>query len=99
MYQKAEIMKKLLAFSGVLFIIVNSVHAQQRVVAECTITYTITADKSITDKDLIESLKSSTKTVYIKGNNSRSDLVSPAFTQSTFFDKSNGTVVVLREFG
>lgn len=99
MYQKAGIMKKLIVLFVGLIIIVNTIPAQQRVVAECTITYAITADKSITDKDLIESLQSSTKTVYIKGNNSRSDLISPAFTQSTFFDKSNGAVVVLREFG
>jgi GLPGLI family protein len=75
------------------------VHAQQRVVAECTITYSIAADESTVDKEWAASLKSSTKTVYIKGLNSRSDLVSPAFTQSTFFDKSNETAVVLRVFG
>ena len=74
-------------------------NAQQRIVAECTITYSITADANITDKDMVESLKESTKTVYIKGNNSRTDLISPAFTQSTFFDKTEGTAIVLREFG
>ena len=92
-------MKKIILFFTAITATVLSIHAQQRVVAECTITYSITPDKTITDKDLIESLQSSIKTVYIKGNDSRSDLVSAAFTQSTFFDKSTGNVVVLREFG
>jgi GLPGLI family protein len=74
-------------------------NAQQRIVAECTITYSIAADSSSTDKDLVESLKESTKTIYIKGNNCRADLFSPAFKQSTFFDKTDGNAVVLREFG
>lgn len=92
-------MKKVITFFGLILATVVNIKAQQRVVAECTISYSITADKTITDKDLIESLQASAKTVYIKGNNSRSDLVSPAFTQSTFFEKSNGNAVVLREFG
>jgi len=76
------------------------VHAQQRVVAECTVIYSLSAaGDTSADKEWVESLKSSTKMVYIKGFNSRSDLISPAFTQSTFFDKSNGTAVVLRVLG
>ncbi len=73
--------------------------AQQRVVAECTITYTVAAADSATDKELSESLKTAGKTIYIKGNEGRADITGAAYTQSTFFDKTNGTVVVLREFG
>lgn len=92
-------MKKIVLFFGGMLSIMLHVVAQQRIVAECTITYSIVADANVADKDLIESLKESIKVVYIKGNNSRSDLISPAFTQSTFFDKSDGNAVVLREFG
>ena len=91
-------MKRAITFLGLVGILPMLVHAQQRIVAECTVTYSITTDEK-NDKDWIESLKSSTKTVSIKGFNSRSDLVSPAFTQSVFFDKSNGTAVVLRTLG
>jgi hypothetical protein len=42
-------------------------HRQQRVVADCTITYAISTDEGNADKDVTESLKASTKTVYIKG--------------------------------
>ena len=92
-------MKKTVLLFGFFLNMIFHIHAQQRIVAECTITYSIAADENVSDKDLIESLKESTKTVYIKGNNSRVDLMSPAFTQSTLFDKTNGTAVVLREFG
>jgi len=73
--------------------------AQQRVVAECTITYSLSVDSSTTDKSLAEALNNSSKTVYIKGNESRVDLVSKAFKQSSFFDKSKSEAVILREFG
>ena len=73
--------------------------AQQRVVAECTVTYSISAEESKGDKDVIESLKASTKTIYIKGNDSRTDLLSPSFTQSVLYNKTTGDAVILREFG
>lgn len=84
-----------------LFLIAADARAQQRVVAECTITYSISVEDSgmLADKDIAESLKSSTKTVYIKANNSRTDLVSPAFRQSLIYDKGTATAVILREFG
>ena len=74
--------------------------AQQRVVAECTVTYAISVPEDNTiDKDLVESLKATTKTVYIKANDSRSDLMSPSFKQTLLYNKVNGTAVILREIG
>ncbi len=83
----------------VLFILVNKVFAQQRVIAECTVVYSISVDSTSIDKSLSDNLTSATKTIFIKGNNSRIDLVSPAFSQSTFYDKSKGSAVILRELG
>ncbi|MES2005671.1 MAG: hypothetical protein V4450_14225 [Bacteroidota bacterium] len=71
----------------------------QRVVADCTITYAISTEDGSADKDITESLKASTKNVYIKGNDSRTDLVSPSFTQSLIYNKNTGNAVILREFG
>ena len=92
-------MKTLLFITVSTFILLLQAGAQQRVVADCTITYSITADESSADKAVIESLKASTKTVYIRANDSRTDLVSPSFTQTLFYDKNKGTAVILREFG
>jgi len=82
----------LLLFSAVLY-------AQQRVVADCTVTYRVNLEEKGGDKDVTESFGATTKTVYIRGNNSRVDLVSPAFKQSLLYDKTVASAVILREFG
>jgi GLPGLI family protein len=75
------------------------VNAQQRIVAECTVTYAVSADEASADKETVESLKSTLKTVYIKANQSRVDLTSPSYSSSIFYDKTNGNAVSLRESG
>ncbi len=95
---KERDMRKL--YMGLLLLgLVSPGIAQQRVVAECTVTYSINVDDATTSKDVSESLRASTKTVYIKGNNSRTELVSPAFSQALIYNKATGTAVILREFG
>ncbi|MBV9986569.1 MAG: hypothetical protein JO301_02755 [Chitinophagaceae bacterium] len=72
---------------------------QQRVVAECTVTYSIAADDTVTDPEVAASLKATVKTLYIKANDSRTDLVSPTFKQSIIYNKTTGAATILREFG
>lgn len=93
-------MKKVITLFGLLLFGMVSINAQQqRVVAECTVTYSISADAANNDKETVESLKASSKTVYIKANQSRVDLTSPSFSQSLFYDKNIGNAVILREIG
>ena len=70
-------------------------NAQQRIVAECTVVYKVesqdASDASMRQKAI--------KTVYIKSNNARIDLVAPAYAQSTIYNKSTGMATVLRSFG
>ncbi len=86
-------MKTVITFFGLLLFISVKINAQQRTVAECTVNYTITTDSASS------SMKGTTKTVYIKGNDARTDVISSAFSQTTFYDKASGNVVVLREIG
>ena len=73
---------------------------QTRVVAECTVSYGISVDASAEmDKEAVEMLRASSKTVYIKGNDSRVDLVSSSFLQTMIYDKTTGNAVILRELG
>jgi GLPGLI family protein len=71
-------------------------HAQ-RVVAECTLEYSIQPDTSF------QMNKSSTywgsKKVFIKGNDARVDLEGSGFFQSLIYDKANQQAVVLRVLG
>ena len=96
---KINCMKKIITLFGMFFFAMVSINAQQRMVAECTVTYSITADASTNDKETVESLKGSFKTVYIKANQSRVDLSSPAFSQSLFYDKNTGSATIIREIG
>ncbi len=82
-----------------LFFFTDYSYAQQRVVAECTVTYQISLEEPNLNKDVEKVLQQSSKTVYIKGNDSRVDLNSPSLLQSIIYDKSNGSAVILREFG
>ncbi len=91
---------KYLSFILVLMLgLQNPLSAQQRVVAECTVIFKISMDDGKVDKDVLNSISKSSKTVYIKGNDSRVDLVSPALQQSVIYDKTQSSAVVLREFG
>ena len=80
---------------GVLLFIFIKLNAQQRTVAECTINYTVVTDTSKANA----ALKGTTKTVYIKGNDTRIDVFSTSFNQTIFYDKNSGNAVVLREIG
>lgn len=89
-------------FSGLLFTLIffsSLSFAQQRVVAECTVTYQISLEENNLNKEVQAALQHSSKTVYIKGNDSRVDLISPTLLQSVIYDKTNGSAVILREFG
>ena len=81
--------------AGLLFI-PGGMHAQ-RVVAECTLEYSIQPDTSF------QMNKSSTywgsKKVFIKGNDARVDLEGSGFFQSLIYDKANQQAVVLRVLG
>jgi GLPGLI family protein len=92
-------MKRILAIMVLMLGLINPSIAQQRVVAECTVVFKITLDDGSVDKDVSNSISKSAKTVYIKGNDSRVDLISPAIQQSVIYDKTETKAVVLREFG
>ncbi len=81
--------------AGLLFI-PQGIYAQ-RVVAECTLEYSIQPDTSF------QMNKSSTywgsKKVFIKGNDARVDLEGSGFFQSLIYDKANQQAVVLRVLG
>ena len=91
-------MKKYLFVVVVLWFTIGVAHAQQRVIAECTVTYNIVTDSTV-DKEIKEALDKTTKTVLIKGNVCRTNLISSAFSQSVIYEKLAGTTTILREIG
>ncbi len=85
-------MKKVISFFGLLLIVIAQINAQQRTVAECVVNYAVVSDSNA-------EMSKTIKVVYIKGNDCRTDIISPSFTQTIFYDKTTGNAVVLREFG
>lgn len=90
MQNQTSRMKNIL-YALFLFCFLKNTSAQQRTIAEATINFNIYADSSLG--------KNASKTVYIKGNDARVDVLSSSFNQTTIYDKVTGNAVVLREIG
>jgi GLPGLI family protein len=88
---------KLASFLSVL-LLSSSLMAQQKV-SECSIVYDITVQTSGQRPTLADMFDGATTTVYLKGNLSRSEMVSSLGKQSTIMDRKSGSVTVLKEYG
>ncbi|MDB5190571.1 MAG: hypothetical protein JWQ96_134 [Segetibacter sp.] len=72
---------------------------EQKLVAECTVVFDLIIEDPTANPQVVKSLNGTTKMLYIKGNRSRTDLLSPAFIQTNIFSARADTVIVLRELG
>ncbi|WP_153799386.1 GLPGLI family protein [Foetidibacter luteolus] len=86
-------MKKLFLFIVPVLASLN-LYAQPKVVAECTVNFTITVTGEGSSP-----LNNAAKTLYIKGRQSRVDIVAPSFKQSVIYDNNADVAVILREIG
>lgn len=89
----------LLMFSFLVAANDASVAQNARVISECTVEYEIAIDDTKASPEVLNSMKGAKKTIYIKGNRSRSDLVSPTYTQTMINDSRSDTTIVLTERG
>lgn len=87
-------MIKFYTFLSYLLLAVSSASAQQRV-SELTLAYQTSVTKE--GVGMADAFDGATTTVYIKGNMSRSDMVSALFSSATIHDSRLGTAVVLKE--
>jgi GLPGLI family protein len=69
----------------------------QRKVSELTLVYDATITTGSKEPKLADAFDGATTTVYLKGNMSRSEMVSALFSSTTIHDSKTGTAVVLRE--
>jgi GLPGLI family protein len=83
-------------FTIVLFACL-SVNAQvkPKVVAECTVDFTV----GFADGNQSESVQQATMALYIKGQQSRLDFISPSYTQIKYFNAKDNSAVVLQDLG
>ncbi len=69
----------------------------QKKVSEVTLVYDTEITTGSKDPKLADAFDGATTTIYIKGPQSRSEMVSALFTSTTIHDSKAGTAVVLRE--
>ena len=94
-------MKKL---SSILIVVlclsISSLQAfAQKRLTEATISYDIVINTSNTKPQGADLLDGATSVIYLKGNSSRSEMVSSLGTQATIIDGKTGNVAILKEYG
>jgi GLPGLI family protein len=71
----------------------------QRKLTEATISYDIVINTSNKTPQAADLLDGATSVIYLKGNSSRSEMISSLGTQATIIDGKSGDVSVLKEYG
>ncbi|MFT3680009.1 MAG: hypothetical protein QM791_07030 [Ferruginibacter sp.] len=70
----------------------------QKTISEGTITYDITVVTGNKEPQMADAFDGATSTVYLKGNLSRTDMVSALGSERTIHDSRKGDAVVLKEY-
>lgn len=83
---------------GVLLLI-STLGSAQRKLTEATISYDIVINTSNKTPQAADLLDGATSVIYLKGNMSRSEMISSLGTQATIVDGKTGNVTVLKEYG
>lgn len=93
--------KELYIFILLSFLITNgSIQAQTpRKLTEATISYDIVINTSDSKPQAADLLDGATSVIYLKGNSSRSEMVSSLGTQATIIEGKSGNVTILKEYG
>jgi GLPGLI family protein len=83
----------------IIFLFFITICRGQNRFSEGSIVYNITINSNDSSGKLSDGFDGATNTIYIKGNLSRSELVSVFGTQSTIVDGKTGNATVLKEYG
>ena len=76
----------------------SALYAQKRL-TEATISYDIVINTNNDQPQAADLLDGATSVIYLKGNSSRSEMISSLGTQSTIIDGKSGNVTVLKDYG
>ena len=94
-------MKKILSKIALTFLLTVSglqLFAQKKL-TEATISYDIVINTNNTTPQAADFLDGAVSIIYLKGNSSRSEMISSLGTQSTIVDGKTGNVTVLKDYG
>lgn len=90
-------MVKLYTFFFSCLLLVASAVSGQRKVSELTLVYDAAVSNENNEPKMADAFDGATTNVYIKGNMSRTDMVSALFSSTTIHDAQTRTAVVLKE--
>jgi GLPGLI family protein len=93
-----KIQKILLVTITALLVSFISVKAQRKL-TEATIAYDIVINTSNTTPKAADLLDGATSVIYLKGNSSRSEMISSLGTQATIIDGKTADVTILKDYG
>lgn len=71
----------------------------QKKLTEATISYDIVINTNNNKPEVADLLDGATSVIYLKGNSSRSEMISSLGTQATIIDGKTGNVTVLKDYG
>lgn len=92
-------MKKVKTVGLMILLLVNAVFAfAQKTISEGTMVYDIVIQSGNKEPQMADALDGGTVTVYIKGGQSRSDMVSALGKETTIHDTKTGNAVILKEY-
>lgn len=91
-------MKKLSCILAIVVLFSLSATAQKKL-TEATISYDIVINTDNTTPQAADLLDGAISVIYLKGNSSRSEMISSLGTQSTIIDGKTGNVTVLKDYG
>jgi GLPGLI family protein len=81
------------------FLVFSLPLSAQKKITEATITYDIIVNTNNKNPQAADLLDGATSVIYLKGNSSRSEMVSSLGKQSTVIDGKTGDVTVLKDYG
>ena len=84
--------------TGFLLFFAINVSAQRKL-TEATISYDIVINTNNTTPQAADLLDGAVSIIYLKGNSSRSEMISSLGTQSTIVDGKTGNVTILKDYG
>lgn len=83
---------------SVVTLLAGSVQAQRKL-TEATIAYDIVINTNDQNPQAADLLDGATSVIYLKGNSSRSEMISSLGTQATLVDGRSGNVTILKDYG
>lgn len=93
-------MRKLNTIPVAFFVLLVSLSSfGQKRLTEATIAYDIVINTSDKNPQAADLLDGATSIIYLKGNSSRSEMISSLGTQATIIDGRTGDVTILKEYG